>query len=81
MNKFFCYRFAEKEQKAASDAEEVSSTSKNEPLVEELKEPADETAASPENDLNKPPVTCDKNGPTTTTTSLDDDDDDLMIIS
>lgn len=78
----FCHRFAEKEQKAASDdAEEVSSTSKNEPLVEELKEVADETAASPENDLNKPPVTCDKNDPTTTTTSLDDDDDDLMIIS
>lgn len=81
MTFFIFKRFADKENKVTSDAEEVSSTSKNEQPVEELKELLDEVVeASPEIDLNKPSVACDKNVPTTTT-RLEDEDDDIMIIS
>lgn len=70
-------RFAEKEQTATSDAEEVSSTSKNEQPVEEVKELTEDVAE----DLTKMSETFDKNGSTRTTTLVEDDDDDLVILS
>lgn len=66
------FSFADKEHTANSDAEEVSSTSRNEP-VEEPK--ADEAAS--QDDLVDIKVLCDKIE--ATTTSLEDDD--LVIIS
>lgn len=72
------WRFAEKEYKAQSDPEEVSSTSKTEP-TEEIKGIVTEAKT-----LEIQPVElsehCDKNG-AATTTSIDDDDDLLIVLS
>lgn len=66
-------RFAEKEHKAQSDAEEVSSTSKNETPVIEPKDEPDEPAP-PEDDLI---TLCDNIGATT----INIDEEDIVLLS